>query len=49
MNLELPQAVRIKELREKCAKQGLDFQKENQRVLDKRAAKQANAAKKRKK
>lgn len=40
---------RIKELKEKCAKSGLDFNKENQKVLDKRAAKQAKAAKKAKK
>lgn len=35
---------RVKELKEKCAKQGLDFDKENQKVLDKRAAKAAKAA-----
>lgn len=44
---------RIKELKEKCAKKGLDFEKENQKVLDKRAAaeakKAAKAAKKAKK
>ncbi len=34
---------RVKELREKCAKKGLDFDKENQKVLDKRAAKKAKA------
>ena len=33
--------IRIKELKERCAKRGLDFEKENQKVLDKRAAKQA--------
>lgn len=36
---------RMKELREKCAKKGLDFEAENQKVLDKRAAKEAKAAK----
>ncbi len=44
---------RIKELKERCAKKGLDFDKENQKVLDKRAAvaakKAAKAAKKAKK
>lgn len=35
---------RIKELKETCAKRGLDFDKENQKVLDKRAAKAAKAA-----
>lgn len=43
---------RIAELREYCAKKGLDFDAENQKVLDKRAAKAAKqaakAAKKRK-
>lgn len=34
---------RIKELKETCAKRGLDFDKENQKVLDKRAAKKAKA------
>lgn len=32
---------RVKELKEYCAKRGLDFDKENQKVLDKRAAKKA--------
>ncbi len=45
--------IRIKELKEKCAKKGLDFDKENQKVLDKRTAavakKAAKAAKKAKK
>ncbi len=45
--------IRIRELREKCAKKGLNFDKENQKVLDKRAAaeakKTAKAAKKVKK
>lgn len=40
---------RIKELREKCAKRGLDFEAENQKVLAKRAAQRAKAEKKRKK
>ena len=34
---------RIKELKEKCAKRGLSFEAENQKVLDKRAKKQAKA------
>ncbi len=37
---------RVKELRERCAKKGLDFDKENQKVLDKRAAKKAKADRK---
>ncbi len=45
--------IRIKELKERCAKKGLDFDKENRKVLDKRAAaeakKAAKAAKKAKK
>lgn len=45
--------IRIRELKEKCAKKGLDFDAENQKVLDKRAAaeakKAAKAAKKAKK
>ena len=39
---------RIRELQEKCAKKGLDFEKENQKVLDKRAAKKAKRKRKRK-
>ncbi len=35
---------RIAELKEYCAKKGLDFETENRKVLDKRAAKQAKAA-----
>ena len=35
---------RIKELRERCARRGLDFDTENQKVLDKRAAKAAKKA-----
>lgn len=38
--------IRIRELKEKCARKGLDFDRENQKVLEKRAKK---AAKKRKK
>lgn len=34
---------RVKELKEECAKQGLDFEAENKKVLDKRAAKKAKA------
>lgn len=45
----MAEEVRIKELKEKCAKQGLDFDKENQKVLDKRAKKAAKQAKKAKK
>lgn len=41
--------IRIKELREKCEKKGLDFDKENGKVLAKRAAKAEKAAKKAKK
>ena len=37
---------RIAELKEKCAKKGLDFDKENQKYLDKVAKKQAKAVKK---
>ncbi len=40
------EAARIADLKEKCEKQGLDFEKENQKYLDKIAAKQAKAAKK---
>ena len=38
------EAIRIKELKEKCAKRGLNFDAENQKVLDKRAAKEAKKA-----
>lgn len=41
--------IRIRELKEKCAKKGLDFDTENQKILDKRAAKAAKAARKAKK
>lgn len=34
---------RVKELKERCAKNGLNFEAENQKVLDKRAAKKAKA------
>lgn len=34
---------RVKELKEHCAKRGLNFEAENQKVLDKRAAKKAKA------
>lgn len=40
--------IRIKELKERCAKKGLDFDTENQKVLDKRAAKAAKLAAKKK-
>ena len=36
--------IRVKELKEKCAKKGLDFDKENQKVLNARAAKAAKKA-----
>ena len=36
--------VRIRELREKCAKKGLDFDAENKKYLDKKAAKEAKKA-----
>lgn len=36
--------IRIQELQAYCAKKGLNFETENQKVLDKRAAKQAKAA-----
>ena len=39
---------RIKDLKEKCAKKGLDFDKENQKYLDKLAKKAAKKAKKEK-
>ncbi len=37
------EAVRVKELKERCAKKGLDFEKENQKYLQKAAAKKAKA------
>ena len=42
----MTEEIRIKELKDKCARQGLDFDKENQKVLDKRAAKAARRTKK---
>lgn len=39
--------IRIKELKEQCQKKGLDFDTENQKVLDKRTAKEAKKAAKR--
>ena len=41
--------VRIRELREKCARKGLDFDAENKKYLDKKAAKDARKAAKKKK
>lgn len=38
------EAIRVKELREQCAKRGLDFDTENQKYLSKQAAKQAKKA-----
>ena len=35
---------RVKELKELCAKKGLDFDKENQKYLDKKAKKDAKKA-----
>lgn len=43
------EAARITELKEKCAKTGLDFETENRKYLEKQAAKQAKSAKKQKK
>lgn len=40
----IAEETRIKELKEKCAKRGLDFNAENQKVLDKRAAQAEKAA-----
>lgn len=40
----IAEEIRVKELKEHCAKKGLDFDKENQKVLDKRAAKEAKKA-----
>ena len=45
----MAEEIRIKELKEKCAKQGLDFDKENQKVLDRRAAKAAKVVRRAKK
>lgn len=41
---EEAEANRIAELKERCAKKGLDFDTENQKVLDKRAKKEAKKA-----
>lgn len=46
--MRMAEENRIKDLKEYCAKKGLDFEKENQKVLDKQAAKAAKAAQKRK-
>ena len=35
--------IRVQELREKCQKQGLDFEAENKKILAKRAEKKAKA------
>ena len=43
------EAARIADLKELCAKKGLDFETENRKYLEKQAAKQAKAAKKQKK
>ena len=37
------EAARIADLKEKCEKRGLDFEAENQKYLDKLAARQAKA------
>ena len=42
------EAARIAELKDRCEKKGLDFDTENQKYLDKIAAKQAKAAKRKK-
>lgn len=43
------EAARVADLKELCAKKGLDFETENRKYLEKQAAKQAKAAKKTKK
>ncbi len=43
------EAARVADLKELCAKKGLDFETENRKYLEKQAAKQAKAAKKQKK
>ena len=48
-NERIAEEIRVKELKEKCAKKGLDFEAENKKYLDALAAKQAKAAKKNKK
>lgn len=42
----MAEEIRVRELKASCAKKGLDFEKENQKVLDKRAAKAAKAERK---
>lgn len=42
----MAEEIRIRELKETCAKKGLDFDAENRKVLDKRAARAAKAARK---
>lgn len=42
----MAEEIRIKELKAYCEKKGLDFEKENQKILDKRAAKAARAKRK---
>lgn len=43
------EAARVADLKELCAKKGLDFETENRKYLEKQAAKQAKTAKKQKK
>ena len=43
------EAARVADLKELCAKKGLDFETENRKYLEKQAAKQAKAAKKQRK
>ncbi len=45
----MAEEIRVKELREKCAKKGLDFETENKKYLDALAAKKAKAERKNKK
>ena len=40
---KIAEEIRIRELKETCAKKGLDFETENKKVLEKRAAKKAKA------
>lgn len=44
----MAEEIRVKELREKCEKQGLDFEAENRKYLEKAAAKKAKAARRNK-
>ena len=39
----MAEEIRVRELKEKCEKKGLDFEAENQKVLAKRAEKKAKA------